>query len=295
MSISPHYYSTVGRSTSSFSGFFIDFQRSDADRRFFSPTLPLGEDVYKVPCFCDDPVALKNFCDREDAYFPERTYQWLTNYQPLNEGMRKAKNFWLKTQKYSDNSEAREEIRDAYPQEVAELGHQIWKKHCQVDSENWINAGYYLKYRPNMPMPEEFASLDHYHQLEPGDRIPYGHADRVSVLLESYKPVSEWTLDTEDFQLIETHLPHKVEDLKQILWHRHLALEAKREEERLEASEKVKTALKIAALVIAPVSFIGFTSAAIFMFQPLFLIPAFAVIAVAMLTTIYFSRAQNAN
>jgi len=80
MSISPHYYSTVGRSTSTFSGFFIDFQRSDADRRTLLPIRPLQDEVYKVPCFCDDPVALKNFCDREDAYFPERTYQWLTNF-----------------------------------------------------------------------------------------------------------------------------------------------------------------------------------------------------------------------
>lgn len=304
MDFPPHFYSTIGRSSSSFSGFFIDFQRTEEDSTSSDSIKLLGEEVYKVPIFCDNPVALENFCNRiEDQHFPERTYEWLTSYEPSSEGMRKAKNFWLKTHKYNNNPHAREEIKRTYRQEVIELGHLIWKKHCQVDSECMISAEYYKTLHLDEPVPEEFDSLHYYHHLEPSDTIPYAISSCVSVILDAYKPSSVWTLDSDDLNLIQTHLPHKIESLKKVLWHRHLGLESNREESRLEQERatqeifrKIKIGLAIAGAILAPTCILSFATVAFILAQPLFFIPSAAIFAVAAITTkVYFSRSPDAN
>lgn len=237
------------------------------------------------------PLALKLLCQNEPQHGIQNTYKMLEDYEPMTRGMKKAKSFWLKTEKYEANPAERERIREAFFDEVVEMHDMLLEKHACVSSQSWITRGFHRKQIVREPMPAEFTSLHYYCQLEPDD---LGGEELISFL--GPKASGErWYFQSFDFRTIEQDFPEKIDMLKDLLWLRHLSCKHEREgrlpDPYPEATLEMNRGKRICFYMIMAVSSIAtiaMTALTIALAQPLILIPALLSAVVVVMTPILY-------
>src|ERR1700730_5707677 len=75
--------------------------------------------------------------------YAESSVQWLENLEPETSGMRKAKHFWLKCEKYFENPAAREEMRRCYAQDIETLRARVRERSICIRHETVLSKGYH--------------------------------------------------------------------------------------------------------------------------------------------------------
>lgn len=235
----------------------------------------------------DDPIGLKSQCDLEPQHNIQTSFKMLEEYAPMTRGMKKAKSFWLKTEKYRENPNERGRIQDEYPNEVLEIQTMVLEKHSINMLESLLTKGYHRIQLDPVPLPSEFVNLNYYCELEPGD---LGERALGEFLGADKSSGAAWRFNEVDFRTIERNFPEKVDELKNLLWLRHLANKAQRERrwpsdpEATRAADRPHRIRFYTVMSISGVTSIALTALTIFLAQPLLLIPALLSAAIVVIT-----------
>jgi hypothetical protein len=221
------------------------------------------------------PFSVHFESSQEPRYMPT-SWHFLQYYQTETLGMKKAKSFWLRTEKYIQNPEAREQIRNQYPEEVATLRRTIRLKHISIRDEAAIASRHPIT--PHDPtsciIPDNFVNLEDFFIFEPEERVGLTTREALTHFIGTYKDDDLlWNITVDDLRLIQRDHPDKVEKLKQLLWERHLyrVREGTGRIVRVnnEGSQQEARVLMILITTISAIGATIFAGIAIFTSQPL--------------------------
>lgn len=245
------------------------------------------------------PMALHIEALYEPKY-DKTSLQNLEEYLPETKGLKRAKSYWLKLNKYISNPLVREKIRETYLEEVETVRKMVKAQHETICTETIINRGFfrYPRAPEDRQIPPNFIVLEDYLRIEPLDFASKIEQDALtSFLWLSRKDGKKWDLTAEDLRLIHKICPHKVDRLKTLLWQRHICCMEERQRGLEYVRERTLTYLQnqkplvIAISVISAFATVTCASVTIIACQPLFLIPtAIAMLSTVLTPSIYYYR-----
>lgn len=220
---------------------------------------------FSVPDYYLKPMDIIRGRMVEAPYNVKSSMDFLQEYEAETRAMKKAKSFLMKFQKYNANPETREAKRQQYRVEIDALRARVWKFHIMNKAANGITFMY--NYQPRVPvaLPEEFQNLSYYAVLQPVDCRNSNLFRVIQHYIEACKGHNLQQPLGRDLGEIQNRYPKESEELKKLLWERHLAKKEQddarnevfeRMSEESNRKRKIESLISVSTIIAAAASVI---------------------------------------